>query len=77
MDHIRENVKRIFKSNNPDLDEDFDVIPLIDLGINSLLFIKIIVELELFFSFEFEDEDLDYKKFAVLNDVVEYIARKT
>ncbi len=43
------------------------------LGVNSLIFIKIVVAIEEEFSFEFDDENLDYNNFKTLNSIVEYI----
>ncbi len=43
------------------------------LGINSVSFIKMAVEIENEFEFEFEDEDLDMDKFPTIGSVAEYI----
>lgn len=46
-----------------------------DLGINSLAFIRIIIEIEEKYGFEFDDEDLNYQKFKYVKDVIEYIEK--
>lgn len=74
---IKENIISIFRDTVNYLDDDFFEKELIDLGIDSITFIKIIVKLENFFDFEFEEEDLNYQKFNQLNDVKEYIIKKT
>ena len=43
------------------------------LGLNSISFIKIVVDLESEFNFEFEDEALDYSKFMSLNILCDYV----
>lgn len=44
-----------------------------ELGLNSLLFIKVVVRLEVEFDVDFEDENMDISTFVVLNDIVKYI----
>lgn len=73
----KQAVINIFKNNASELEDIPDDAKLIDLGINSITFIRIIVELESYFNFEFEDEDLDYKNFEYIDDVCRYIANKT
>ena len=46
------------------------------LGLNSLLFIKVIVKLETEFHIDFEDEAMDVRSFIVMNDIVEYIKKQ-
>lgn len=46
---------------------------LLQLGINSISFIKIVVDIERIFSFEFEDEALDFNKFASFNSLCSYV----
>jgi acyl carrier protein len=47
-----------------------------DLGINSISFIKLTVNIELEFGFEFCDEDLDYNKFDTIQSILLYINKK-
>lgn len=49
---------------------------LIELGLNSITFIKLVVMLESEFECEFEDENLDYTRYVTLRDIVKYLADK-
>lgn len=44
-----------------------------DIGLNSLIFINIVVELENKFNISFDDEKLDYKSFANLDELIRYV----
>ncbi len=44
-----------------------------DLEINSIIFIKIIVEPESEFDFEFEDEKLIFTAFQKIKDMIDYV----
>ena len=46
---------------------------LTNIGINSLIFVKLVVELEDEFDITFDDEKLDYKGFANLDELSRYI----
>lgn len=46
------------------------------LGLNSLIFIKVIVQLEMEFRVDFEDEAMDVRSFIVMNDIVEHIKKQ-
>ena len=69
-------VRRILKENI-ELSTDADEIKLdsalVNYGINSISFIKLVVLLENEFGFEIEDENLDYKKLATLEGLISYI----
>ena len=54
-----------------------DFVQLEFIGINSIDFVKIVVDLEEYFEFEFDDEDLDYKKFEYITDICNYIRNIT
>lgn len=60
-----DNIDEYLKNND-------DLTPL---SINSVSFIKLVVELENEFSIEFEDEALDYNKFKSLNSLCNYIKK--
>ena len=49
---------------------------LSDLGLNSLLFIKFVVKLEVEFDIDFDDENMDVKNFVTVNDVVQYVEQQ-
>lgn len=44
-----------------------------EMGINSIIFIKLVVAIEIEFEIEFKDEDLKSDKFNKVQDVVEYV----
>lgn len=46
---------------------------LTNIGVNSLIFVKLVVELEDEFDITFDDEKLDYEGFANLDDLRRYI----
>lgn len=48
---------------------------LTQLYINSIVFIKIVVELENAFEIEFEDAELDFKRFKSLTTLSDYVEK--
>jgi acyl carrier protein len=44
-----------------------------DVGLSSISFIKMIVDIEEEFNIEFDDESLEFSKFDVIKDFVDYI----
>ncbi len=49
---------------------------LFSLGINSIIFIKIIVSIETEFGIEFADDDLDYNRFPNFDSLISYVKNK-
>ncbi len=49
---------------------------LVQLNINSIDFIRLVVELERRFDIEFEDEALDYTKFTSLTLLCDYVEKR-
>lgn len=49
---------------------------LTELEINSILFIKIIIDIENQFNIEFDDEALDYSKFVSMDNLIHYVQGK-
>ena len=47
---------------------------LADIGVNSLSFIRMVVELERACEMRFEDDDIDLARFSSVDDVVRYVA---
>jgi acyl carrier protein len=43
------------------------------LGLNSLLFIKFVVRLEVEFDIDFDDENMSVGNFVTINDIVAYV----
>ncbi len=68
-------IKKIIREN-VDIPVSIDSISLnsnlVELGINSLTFMKIVVKIEAEFDLEFEDEDLDLNKFLTVGSCVTY-----
>lgn len=75
---IKESLFDIFqnKLNLQITDDDFDK-NFIDIGLNSLLFIKLLINLELLFDIEFEEEFINISYVGNLNQLVEYIVQKS
>ena len=46
---------------------------LVDVGIDSLRFIQLVVQLEHDLDIEFADENLDYRRFERIRDVLQYL----
>jgi acyl carrier protein len=49
---------------------------LLDLGVNSITFVKIIVTIEAEFEFEFGDDDLNTNRFPTIQSLVSYVESK-
>ena len=47
---------------------------LAEIGVNSLSFIRMVVELERACEMRFEDDDIDLARFRTVDDVVRYVA---
>lgn len=56
------------ESNQIGLDENLQ-----DLGVNSSSYIRIVTDIEKEFDIEFDDENLDYKRFATLKDIINFV----
>ena len=73
MDKVKEKVIEHFK-NVMEIETNVDIkLKLIDLGMDSLTYIKFIVDLEEEFSMEFEDEMLDVGGSKSVYDIIQYI----
>ena len=75
--NIEKKVLELFNAYCPELKQDYVETKLEFIGINSIDFVKIVVDLEEYFEFEFDDEDLDYKKFEYITDICNYIRNIT
>lgn len=78
---LRSKLLEIIVSGNLfELDNVEDILKetddLTEVGLNSLSFIKLIVEIENGFGIEFEDEDLDHSRFMTLTSLCDYIEFK-
>lgn len=47
------------------------------IGVDSISFMKMVVAIELAYDFEFEDEDLIVDNFQTLDNVIQYISKRT
>lgn len=54
--------------NEIDIDQKF-----IDIGINSVIFVKLVVNIEKEYGFEFRDEDLNLENFQSLRSIINYV----
>ncbi|MEH7040805.1 acyl carrier protein [Bacillus pseudomycoides] len=69
---VREIVNKILNLN-ADIDNRLD---LRNVGMNSILFIQIIVELEKTFNIEFEESQLDYRQYETLSSIQEMVQER-
>lgn len=80
LDNIKNRVVKILKRNVELINFDTEKISietnLFQLGLNSVTFIKLIVDLEREFDIEFEETYLDYDKFTDILSIIEYIQTK-
>lgn len=75
---IESQIIDIFKSNiefEYSFEEAIDK-PLISIGINSIMFLKIVVAIEVAFGIEFEPINLDFNKFSNIRSLVDYVKSK-
>lgn len=49
---------------------------LLELGINSVDYIRIVVALESKLNIEFDDEDLNYERFNTIDDIIYYVQER-
>lgn len=74
-----ERIKKVMKTTlgNADFIDGLSADSLlVDLGINSVVFIKIVVEMENEFDIEFDDDELDFARIEKLQDLVDVVAEK-
>lgn len=69
---VMEVINRQIKDDLPGIEVNADD-KIMETGINSIIFIKIIVGLETEFGIEFGDESLDISKFVIIRDLAKYI----
>lgn len=70
---IRNSVIEILKRNNIEWEDSYDFLDLATVGVDSLLFIQLIVEIEEKFGFEFNDEDLNASLYKSMSDFLQKI----
>lgn len=69
---IKDKINTILKEllNNPEKDVEIN-------ELNSVQFIKLIVEIEMAYDFEFDDDDLVVGRFKNIDEFAEFIYKKT
>lgn len=70
---ILKDINSILKTCFPEFIGEKELVPddlLSDNGINSIAFIKIVVELENKYDIEFQDEDMDVSNYSKISDVI-------
>ena len=70
---IREIVMNILELDNMEVDDEQN---LVDIGMDSLQFVKMIVELEVKYDIEVEVEDLKIDKFNTIARISEYVSER-
>lgn len=58
-------------------DEITEDVKISELGVNSIIFIKLLVKIEKEFNIKFEDEMLNYRAFDTIGDLIRMIEDKT
>ena len=79
MNDVQERTLVIIKKQIEDTVQDVKIgleSELSSIGLNSVIFIKIVVDLESEFDIEFANEDLEYGKFKDIQDICDYISNK-
>ncbi len=76
--NVEEKVKKIFTENLVEFDiGEIDLNQnLIEQGVNSIIFIKVVIAIEKEFGFEFGDKDLNLDNFLNLDKLVDYVAKR-
>lgn len=67
---IRNIFYEILNQNDVEWNESYNSLTFTEAGIDSMLFIQLIIEIEDTFGFEFEDEDLDLSLYSTMNDLI-------
>ena len=71
-DKILKIIQEVLKANNKDFDISIDM-DLKRLGLNSLTYIKVIVDIENELDIMFDDDELDIESFKTVGDFVERV----
>lgn len=74
---IKGIIYEILNKNNVEWKENLNAIDFSMAGIDSMLFIQLIVEIEDELGFEFKDEDLDWNLYRTMSDLIEKIHQYT
>lgn len=73
---VKQQVRKII-AQSLEVEEDIlDEKKLVEIGFNSISFIKIIVDIEEYFNIEFDDNDLNYELFDTEEEIIKYVIDK-
>lgn len=74
---VRDEVNKWIQANLHVEEYDIDSTALLsDLGMDSITYIKLVVDMEICFNIEFDDEKLSFEGNPTLDDLVQYIEDK-
>lgn len=79
MSDVQERVIKIIKKQLEEVVTDKEIeleCELSSLGVNSVIFVKSVVEIENEFEIEFDDNDLNFNNFKVIKDLCDYVGNK-
>lgn len=81
MNSIEAKIRELICEAMDDVELDMDSIgvedELINYGVSSIVFIKMVIQIEEEFEIEFDDDDLDNVKFSTIKDYVDFVKMKT
>lgn len=72
---VEETIYNLLNKNGIDWNEELYNAQLTDLGIDSMLFIQLVVDIEDEFGFEFDDEDLLLELYDTMEDVINKVKK--
>jgi acyl carrier protein len=74
--NIEETVITLIQKELESIDNISPANKLVEIGFDSLKFIKLVVAMEGTLDIVFDDEDLNYLKFPTIEDLIQYASRK-
>ena len=81
MNSIEAKIRELICEAMDDVELDMDSIgvedELINYGVSSIVFIKMVIQIEEEFEIELDDDDLDNVKFSTIKDYVDFVKMKT
>lgn len=73
---LKQTIIEVLEDISIMVDQIEDDSVLVECGLNSLYFVKLVVRLEEKLHIEFDDDYLDIKKFKTFYDLVDYVLKK-
>lgn len=74
--NIAETVIKLIYKELEDIDNISPANTLVEIGFDSLKFIKLVVAMEGTLDIVFDDDDLNYLKFPTIEDLIQYASKK-